>query len=93
MSNLKFSALWAILGIVIGALTITINWFYGPFYVYRILMAPGNFVASFFIHEIEFWFKVGLLLFGEYGFCLIVIFIFRKLFIIPKHHSSDTNEL
>ncbi len=78
MLNLKYSIIWASVGVILSAVLFWINWFYGPISFYRIVFAPGNLAASFFIHEIPLATKLTILLTGQFIFCLIASLVTMK---------------
>ena len=81
MRDLQFSALWALLGAVIGFAALAINfWFVGGSYPgYNLFVYPGIAVSRLFSEELNFWPKLGVMIMGQYLICLFSILAFRRI--------------
>jgi len=82
MSNLKFSGLWAVLGLVLGLAAFVISYWFsdGTVPAYKILAGPGIFTLRMFSEEISFWPKLSIMMTGQYLSYFGVIFIGKKCF-------------
>jgi len=83
MSDLKFSCLWAVLGLVLGLLAFFMSYWFsgGTIPGYKILAGPGILTLRMFSEEISFWPKLSIMMAGQYLSYLGVIFIGRKGFV------------
>ncbi|OUS30744.1 hypothetical protein A9Q98_04360 [Thalassotalea sp. 42_200_T64] len=81
MSDIKFSALWAVSGVVIGFSAISISYWllHSTIPGYEFLAGPGIVAANFFSEEIDFWPKISIMLTGQYLAYFVAIFAVRKL--------------
>lgn len=81
MTDYKFSALWALSGVVIGFVTIVISyWFlHTAMPGYHFLVGPGIAAANLFTEEINLWPKISIMLAGQYIAYFVVILIGRKM--------------
>ncbi len=81
MSDLKFSALWALSGIVIGFIAIAIGYWilHSPVPGYQIVVAPGIAAANLFTEEINLWPKIAIMLAGQYLGYFTIIFAIKKI--------------
>ena len=81
MSDLKFSAKWAVVAFIIAAIAFIVNYNFlaGTLPGYRLLTAPGIVALRLFTEEIAFWPKLALLLGGQYIDSLLIILGVRKL--------------
>jgi hypothetical protein len=81
LSDLKFSGLWAVLGVVIGFSAFAISYWFsdGPIPSYKLLAGPGLLTLRMFSEEISFWPKLSLMMFGQYLVYFFVIFIGRRV--------------
>ena len=81
MSDLKFSALWAISGVIIAFSAIAISYWllHHAMPGYTILAGPGILTANLFTEEINLWPKISIMLTGQYLTYFVIILAVRKL--------------
>lgn len=80
MSDIKFSILWAISGLLIALISFGISYgiLHETFPGYKLLVYPGIAVTRLFSEEIDFWPKLGILLIGQYLAFFIAMLTTRK---------------
>jgi hypothetical protein len=80
MADVKFSALWALTGVVIALITFAAGyWIYEePVAGYKIVAYPGIVATRLFSEELDFWPKLSVLLGGQYIFCFIALLSLKK---------------
>lgn len=81
MSDIKFSALWALSGVVIGFTAIAISYWllHQAMPGYYLFVGPGILTANLFTEEINLWPKISIMLTGQYLTYFAIILIVRKL--------------
>lgn len=79
--DIKASALWACLGVIIGLMAFTFNYFNTSlsFPGYSVLVKPAMFALSFFSEETAFGPKMFIFVLGQYLGYFIVILSVKKL--------------
>lgn len=80
MSDVKFSLIWAFLGVVLALIAFLFNYTFAPTSIwgYEILAGPAMFSLSFFSEETAFWPKLAIFLFGQYIIYFVALFILKK---------------
>ena len=81
MADVKFALLWAIVGAAILLFVFGVNFQMENDTIpgYRFLAYPGIISTRFFSEELGFWFKLGIMLLGQYLGYFIAILVVRKL--------------
>ena len=79
--DLRYSALWALVGAVIGFAALATNFWVvqGSYPGYRFFVYPGIVVSRLFSEELNFWPKLGVMILGQYLICLFSILVCRRL--------------
>lgn len=81
MNDINTSSLWAILGVLVGILVISVNFWLlnGALPGYKIFAGPGILTAGLFSEEIATWPKIGIMLTGQYLSCFVLILAIKKI--------------
>jgi len=84
MSDVKFSAQWALLGVLICFIVFGLGfWVFNQALPgYKMLAYPGIVATRFFSEEINFWPKLSIMLTGQYIAYFLGIYSVRKIMAI-----------
>lgn len=81
MLDIKFALRYGWIGVVIALIAFTYNYTMVPHALpgYSILVAPAMLALQLISEETAFWPKITVFLMGQYAFCVILLFILRKI--------------
>ena len=93
MSDLKFAALWALAGVVIGLFAFTYNYTMVPISLpgYDFFAGPAMLALSFFSEETSFEGKLIIFLFGQYLGYFLAILVVRKIIMSLKLNKNKNH--
>jgi len=82
MTNSKFAAKWALVGLGLALFSFLFNYHLAPVSLpgYELLAGPAMLAVSFFSEETPFWPKLAIFLLGQYLIYFLILWL-TKLFI------------